>query len=73
MEFGELVATKQELEAEGWIRYMTHIDAEIARKFACENCGSENMYGEGMKKPNSRPLEYRCFAVCPDCGEVFEF
>lgn len=52
--------------------YQSHynaIDAEVATKYPCGECGSANMHYEGFKKGDT----YRAFAVCDDCGHASEF
>ena len=47
------------------------IDAEVCADSTCENCRHKGMEYHPFVK--DEPRSYRAFAVCPECGEVFEF
>jgi len=68
-EFNKLV---EELEAEGFLRYVNRLDAEVVAEVGCE-CGSTNVYAAGFAKGRRVGDNYRSFCVCRDCGLVSEF
>ena len=47
------------------------IDAQICLESKCEECGHQGL--EYHPFVRDEPRLYRAFAVCPACGEVFEF
>ena len=47
------------------------IDAEICENTRCENCGHQGLRFHPFVKDETK--SYRAFAVCPACGEGFEF
>jgi len=47
------------------------IDANICYESSCDNCGHKGM--EYHPFVREEPRSYRAFAVCPKCGEAFEF
>ena len=47
------------------------IDADVCNKAKCESCGHQGMEYHPFIK--DEPRSYRAFAICPKCGEAFEF
>lgn len=47
------------------------IDARVCAESKCENCGHQGMEYHPFVRDD--PHSYRAFAVCPECGEAFEF
>jgi len=47
------------------------IDWEVCSESKCENCGHQGM--EYHPFVRDEPPSYRAFAVCPKCGEAYEF
>jgi len=47
------------------------IDAQCCAEATCEACGHQGM--EYHPFVRDEPRSYRAFAVCPECGESFEF
>ncbi|GAJ15936.1 unnamed protein product [marine sediment metagenome] len=47
------------------------IDGSICSESKCDNCGHQGMDYKPFLRDN--PHSYRAFAVCPECGEGFEF
>lgn len=47
------------------------IDARVCSESKCDNCGHKGM--EYHPFVRDEPRSYRAFAVCPECGEAFEF
>ena len=47
------------------------IDAQICSEVKCDRCGHQGM--EYHPFVRDEPRSYRAFAVCPECGETFEF
>lgn len=65
----ELRKELEDYEARGFDAYINPLDCEVASENPCPNCDGEHVYGVGRKKGK----EYHCWAVCPDCGQVYEF
>jgi len=63
---------KDNLIADGWKRYISHHDVPVDDFEECPYCNSPIAFHEGFKRTQN-PLEYRCFAVCSQCGAAFEF
>lgn len=47
------------------------IDAQVCVESKCESCEHQGM--EYHPFIRDEPYSYRAFAVCPECGEAFEF
>jgi hypothetical protein len=57
-------------ELEGYTDSMYNdIDADVATRTPCEECGGKCEY-HGMENGRN---SYRAFSVCADCGRVIEF
>jgi len=63
---------KMSLLRDGFRRYINHNDVPVSDLEECPYCNSPIGFHEGFKH-RLRPLEYRCFAVCSECGAAFEF
>lgn len=47
------------------------IDAEVCATSKCDNCGHYGMEYKGFVKDETK--SYRAFAICPECGNSYEF
>ena len=71
MTIDEMNQEYEELIAQGYQRYMNPIDWEVATINPCEICGGKTT-GKGCKHLG-RYGEYRCWVICENCNEAWEF
>lgn len=73
MPLEELLAELQDYDSRGFVAYVNHIDAEVAREIPCVGCGGEAYTRGRAKFVNGRMVEYHCWACCEQCNTAEEF
>lgn len=72
MEYSSYEHLRSDLIAQGYERYINHIDAEVDESEECPYCGAKIAFHSGFRRPGDK-LSYVTYAVCEECGSAFEF
>lgn len=73
MTIQEMMQELDNLNAEGWMSYISSIDYNVVKTFPCETCGSEMEAVGRVKDIKHVSTGYRCWAFCEQCDEAGEF